>query len=69
MRLAVSSALPINFAAAELSPLWRMFLSPEFLGALTTFSSFSAEVMVLVHEGDVGRCIDAGSHAWWRRWC
>lgn len=31
--------------APELDPLWRMLLVTGFLGALTTFSSFSSEVV------------------------
>jgi fluoride exporter len=34
----------------ELDPLWRMALVTGFLGALTTFSSFSAEVITLLGE-------------------
>lgn len=30
---------------ADLAPLWRLILVTGFLGALTTFSSFSAEVV------------------------
>ena len=30
---------------ADLAPLWRLILVTGFLGALTTFSSFSAEVI------------------------
>ena len=32
----------------ELDPLWRLTLVTGFLGALTTFSSFSAEVVTLL---------------------
>lgn len=35
----------------ELDPLWRLTLVTGFLGALTTFSSFSAEVVVLLQQG------------------
>lgn len=34
----------------ELDPLWRMALVTGFLGALTTFSSFSAEVVSLLQQ-------------------
>jgi len=51
----IGLALAHLAAKPELSPLWRMFFVTGFLGALTTFSSFSAEVIVLVLEGDVGR--------------
>ena len=35
----------------ELDPLWRLALVTGFLGALTTFSSFSAEVVALLQQG------------------
>lgn len=43
--IAVFNAMP------ELSPVWRLALMTGFLGALTTFSSFSAEVVTMLqHE-------------------
>ncbi len=39
-------------ARPDLSPLWRMFFITGFLGALTTFSTFSAEVMALMLGGE-----------------
>ncbi len=33
---------------ADLDPLWRLMLVTGFLGALTTFSSFSAEVVQML---------------------
>ncbi|HQA34349.1 MAG TPA: fluoride efflux transporter CrcB [Casimicrobium huifangae] len=53
----IGLALAHLAAKPELSPLWRMFFVTGFLGALTTFSSFSAEVVVLVHDGDLGRAL------------
>jgi CrcB protein len=35
----------------ELDPVWRLALVTGFLGALTTFSSFSAEVVVMLQQG------------------
>lgn len=35
----------------ELDPVWRLALMTGFLGALTTFSSFSAEVVALLQQG------------------
>jgi CrcB protein len=37
-----------------LSPEWRLFAITGFLGGLTTFSSFSAEAMVLLQRGHYG---------------
>lgn len=34
----------------ELDPAWRLALVTGFLGALTTFSSFSAEVVALLQQ-------------------
>ncbi len=34
----------------DLDPLWRLALVTGFLGALTTFSSFSAEVVTMLGE-------------------
>ena len=45
MCVAVFGALP------QLDPVWRLALVTGFLGALTTFSSFSAEVVaMLMHQ-------------------
>jgi len=35
-------------AAPQLDPVWRLLIITGFLGALTTFSSFSAEVVALL---------------------
>jgi CrcB protein len=37
----------------NLSPEWRLFVITGFLGGLTTFSSFSAEVVGLMQRGEV----------------
>jgi CrcB protein len=38
----------------DLSPAWRLFAITGFLGGLTTFSTFSAEVVGLLQQGRVG---------------
>lgn len=43
--VAVFQALP------HLDPAWRLALVTGFLGALTTFSSFSAEVVAMLQNG------------------
>ncbi|ALK87966.1 fluoride efflux transporter CrcB [Limnohabitans sp. 63ED37-2] len=35
----------------DLDPVWRLTLVTGFLGALTTFSSFSAEVVAMLQQG------------------
>ena len=35
-----------------LSPAWRLFVITGFLGGLTTFSTFSAESMLLLQNGE-----------------
>lgn len=46
--VAVFQALP------NLDPVWRLALVTGFLGALTTFSSFSAEVVSMLQHGRLG---------------
>ena len=36
----------------ELSPAWRLFSVTGFLGGLTTFSTYSAEVVALIERGE-----------------
>lgn len=40
-------------AMPQLDPVWRLLLITGFLGGLTTFSSFSAEVVALLLDGRV----------------
>jgi CrcB protein len=39
---------------SELSPLWRLMAITGFLGGLTTFSAFSAEVVSALMRGEPG---------------
>jgi CrcB protein len=40
-----------------LSPEWRLFIITGFLGGLTTFSTFSAETVMLLMRGQYVWCI------------
>jgi len=47
----------------DIAPAWRLLVVTGFLGGLTTFSSFSAEVMTMLLEGRLGSAlITAGAH-------
>lgn len=50
----IGLALGFFDTAPALSPAWRLFVITGFLGGLTTFSSFSAESMVLMQRGHYG---------------
>ena len=49
--IAVFQALP------QLDPFWRLMLVTGFLGALTTFSTFSAEVVIYLLENRYGLAV------------
>lgn len=50
-------------AQPELDPAWRLALITGFLGALTTFSSFSAEVVAMLSQARYGLALaTAGLH-------
>jgi fluoride exporter len=40
-----------------LSPEWRLFIITGFLGGLTTFSTFSAEIVTSIQEGRLSHAV------------
>jgi CrcB protein len=50
----VGLAVAYFVARADLPPAWRLFAVTGFLGGLTTFSTFSAEVTELLARGAYG---------------
>ncbi len=47
----IGIALAIFTQAPQLSPEWRLLIMTGFLGGLTTFSAFPAEVVTLLQQG------------------
>jgi len=47
----IGVAMVFFSAHTELSPQWRLLIITGFLGGLTTFSSFSAEMTLMIQEG------------------
>jgi CrcB protein len=45
----------------DLSPAWRLLIITGFLGGLTTFSTYSAEVIALVARGHVAWALAVGA--------
>jgi fluoride exporter len=59
----VGLALAFFIQYPGLSPEWRLFLITGFLGGLTTFSTFSAEVFSQLARGQIGwAALTAGLH-------
>ena len=50
----VGVALAFFAGLPDLSPQWRLFVITGFLGGLTTFSTFSAEVVTQLQQGRPG---------------
>ncbi len=50
----IGIAVALFAALPHLSPQWRLFVITGFLGGLTTFSTFSAEVVAQVQQGRPG---------------
>lgn len=47
----VGAAVTVFHINLDLPPEWRLFAITGFLGGLTTFSTFSAEVIALIQHG------------------
>jgi CrcB protein len=59
----VGLALAFFAHNAQLAPEWRLLLVTGFLGGLTTFSTFSGEVVGLLQAGRAGWALaTAGAH-------
>jgi len=57
--LIIGVALAWFAKAPGLDPVWRTLITTGFCGGLTTFSSFSAEVITLLQDGKPGWALAA----------
>jgi CrcB protein len=57
----VGLAIAYFAQASDIAPEWRLFVITGFCGGLTTFSTFSAEVVTLLQEGRVAMAMGAVS--------
>ena len=53
----VGVAIAFFAARPDLSPEWRLLIITGFCGGLTTFSTFSAEIVALLQEGDLANAL------------
>lgn len=57
----IGCALAVFHLNADLSPELRLLIVTGFLGALTTFSTFSAEVVAMLQRADYGWALGTAS--------
>ena len=59
----VGIAVAFFMVRVDIAPEWRLVIITGFLGGLTTFSTFSAEVVQLMTRGEFGSAVAlAGVH-------
>jgi CrcB protein len=49
----VGFAIAFFASRPEIAPEWRLLIITGFCGGLTTFSTFSAEVVMLIQQGEI----------------
>jgi CrcB protein len=51
----VGFAIAFFASRPEIAPEWRLLIITGFCGGLTTFSTFSAEVVMLIQQGEIAK--------------
>ena len=51
----VGFAIAFFASRPEIAPEWRLLIITGFCGGLTTFSTFSAEVVMLIQQGEISK--------------
>ena len=57
----IGAAITVFHLNVDIAPEFRLFFITGFLGALTTFSTFSAEVVNMVQRAEYGWALGAAS--------
>jgi len=58
---AIGLAMAVFHANPHIDPVWRLAIVTGLLGALTTFSTFSIEVVTLLQQGRVALALGVAS--------
>jgi CrcB protein len=51
----VGFAIAFFASRPDIAPEWRLLIITGFCGGLTTFSTFSAEVVMLIQQGEIAK--------------
>lgn len=51
----VGFAIAFFASRPDIAPEWRLLIITGFCGGLTTFSTFSAEVVMLIQQGEISK--------------
>jgi CrcB protein len=59
----IGVAVAFFATSTAIAPEWRLFVITGFCGGLTTFSTFSSEIVALLQQGrSLGACVEVALH-------